>query len=287
MEGQMSLSLDRSPSLNPTTGFGRFYVDLLQIFYVTYYAWGYLPIILVGIRYIKAWRSNDGDTVNRSLAQIKLYMTGWLSAFILVFICNTTFPALSPRLYFAGRPNNKIFSPIGYIHPRLEGFGLAKLLIGVATDNTSFGSFPSGHYGESLVAGIYLWHINRIWGAIALFSTFMIALATQALRYHYFADLLGATFIAIISLGFGFCISGGVFKRETARIAASYATHSGLPSYIERHDEELQVRSTDDSSLDIDFDNKSTASSEVDLELGGPSDLGSVQLNAPHVNTFI
>jgi hypothetical protein len=259
-EGQMSLALDRSTSMNPTTPFGRFYTDVLQIFYVTYYLWGYLPIIMLGYHYIVAWRRSDGNEVNRRLAQLKLYLTGWLAAFLLVFMCNTILPALSPRLYFKNQ----------FIHPRLEGFGLAKLLIGAATDDTSFGSFPSGHFGESLVSGIYLLRIHRPTGILVIASSAMIGLATQALRYHYFTDLIGASVIVVLTLAFGFCLTSTQYRRETKRVMATYATQTGSVLFSEFNSTELNLRSSDDvSSLD-DYETRSVASSDVDLEAGQP-----------------
>lgn len=282
----MSLALDRSPTLNPTTGFGRFYTDALQLAYMSYYLWGYVPLIFLGIRYTLAMKRGDGATVNRSLAQLKLYMTGWLSAFLMVFVLNTIFPALSPRLYFVGKANSERFSAVAYQHPRLEGFGLAKILIGAATDNNSFGSFPSGHFGESVVAGVYMWRVNRIGGIIIFVASFFIGVATQALRYHYFADLLGAGIVAVLSLTFGFGLTGTMFRRETARIVASYATHAGLPMYIETNSQEMATRS-DDSSVSLDdgeFDNEKT--SEVDLEMGTP-EASSPSTSNGLVNTYI
>jgi membrane-associated phospholipid phosphatase len=252
----MCLALDRSPTMNPDSGFGRFYTDILQIFYVTYYVWGYLPIIMLGYMYIVAWRRKDGNEVNRRLAQLKLYLTGWLAAFLLVFICNTILPARSPRLYF-----KHIFH-----HPKLEGFGLARLLIGAATDDTSFGSFPSGHFAESLVSGIYLLRIHKPTGILVIVSSGMIGLATQALRYHYFSDLLGAAIIVVVTLAFGFCLSGGMFRRETARIMASYAAQVGIPFWSDSNSTELSLRGSDDGSSVDDYETRSAASSEVDLE---------------------
>lgn len=254
----MSLALDRSSTMNPTTGFGRFYTDVLQIFYVTYYVWGYLPILLLGYKYVVAWRRNDGHEVNEKLAQVKLYICGWLSAFIIIFICNTSLPASSPRLFFKNT----------WIHPKLEGFGLAKLLIGAATDDTSFGSFPSGHFAESLIAGIYMLHLHRPTGIIVVVSSGMIGLATQALRYHYFTDLLGAAIVVVVSLSFGLCLTGKIFRRETARIVNSYATQTGVAFYgSESNSTELTIRSSDDGSVD-EYDTKMEI--EIDLEAAQP-----------------
>jgi len=251
----MALALDRSKMLNPTTGIGRFYTDVLQVFYVTYYVWGYLPILILCYKYIMAWRRNDGHEVNERLAQVKLYICGWLSAFLITFICNTSLPASSPRLYFKNV----------WIHPKLEGFGLAKLLIGAATDDTSFGSFPSGHFGESLIAGIYLLQIHKPTGILVVISSGMIGIATQALRYHYFADLLGASVVVVLSLSFGLCLTGRMFRRETARIVTSYAMQTGMAFYgPDPNSTELSLRISDDGSAGGFETNK--RDSDVDLE---------------------
>lgn len=288
-KGQVSLALDRSDEANPSTAVGRFYTDVLQIFYVTYYVWGYLPLIILGYQYIRAWRRRDGNTVNKALAQTKLYLTGWLSAFLLVFIINTSMPALSPRLFLKRE----------YVH-HLEGFGLAKKLIGMATEDSSFGSFPSGHFGESMISGIYLLQINRPTGIVVVCSSVMIGLATQFLRYHYFADLVGASILVPIALFFGHCITPSIFKRETARIMASYATETGQEYYTESFAVELSLRTSDNdnnneegtkipldstrNSVDGDTLEDHTLDLNVDLESG--STIEAMPLNT-RVNAFI
>lgn len=245
----MSLLLDQSEHGNPSSVLGRFYTDVLQIFYVTYYVWGYLPILILGYRYIRAWKRRDGHGVNKALAQVKLYLTGWLSSFLFVFTINTCLPAMSPRLFLKQ-----------YYSHRLEGFGLARLLIGVATEDKSFGSFPSGHFAESLVAGIYLLQIQRPTGIVVVISSVMIGLATQFLRYHYFADLIGAGLLVPLSLLIGHCITPGVFRRETARIIAAYDAESVQDYYTQGV--ELSLRSSVDDE---------TASNSIKLESGRAS----------------
>lgn len=272
-KGQLALLLDQSEDVNPSTPLGRFYTDLFQIFYVSYYVWGYLPLVILGYRYIKAWRSRDGDSANKALAQTKLYLTGWLFAFLLIFVLNTSLPAASPRLHLKTE----------YVH-RLEGFGLAKMLIGMATEDTSFGSFPSGHFAESMISGIFLLQIYMPAGILVVFSSVMIGLATQILRYHYFADLVGAGLVIPLALCFGHCITPGIFKRETARIMASYVAETNESQGGEIQSIELQSQSStpttqtpsepslDDASpresVEVDLLEDHTPVEVVDLEAG-------------------
>lgn len=199
-QGQLSLFLDQSPTLNPSTAVGRTYTEILQLFYVSYYAWGGLPFFFLLFKYAYShnWRSReDGfgfETVEsaRYLTELKLYLCGWMSAFFITFLINRAFPAKSPRLYLRNE----------YEHP-LEGWGLASSLIGMATDDSSFGSFPSGHFNQTLVCAMFAMRLSKTLGVITFVAAAGIALATQALRYHYFVDIVVGLLVAALAITFG------------------------------------------------------------------------------------
>jgi membrane-associated phospholipid phosphatase len=90
---------------------------------------------------------------------------------------------------------------------KLIGFGLAPFLIKRFTDDTSLGSFPSGHLCETVVVGLLCLYVNKDLARITLVASGGIAIATQVLRYHYFVDLLGGTPVVILSLLFACAVT--------------------------------------------------------------------------------
>ena len=108
----------------------------------------------------------------------------------LVFFTNTIIPACSPRLYISDK----------FIHP-LNLSGFAKYLNSKTHEDKSANSFPSGHVSEILTIGLaYILTGNIILGVIVIIFSFLIAMATLFLRYHYFCDILAAMVCAFIAI---------------------------------------------------------------------------------------
>eukprot|EP01121_Diplochlamys_sp_Union-15-3_P004784 TRINITY_DN14993_c0_g1_i1.p1 TRINITY_DN14993_c0_g1~~TRINITY_DN14993_c0_g1_i1.p1 ORF type:complete len:350 (+),score=25.63 TRINITY_DN14993_c0_g1_i1:70-1119(+) len=189
-EGQIALWMDKSEFFNPTTFLGKLITEILQISYTSYYFWGYCTLLILMWRYAQAYLKGQSSDVK--LVQLKMYICAWLFAYYLNFLVNLAIPAKSPRIYMKEK----------YSHP-LTGFGLASYLRTASTDDRSFGTFPSGHVGESFVAASYAVRFFGKFGKASAFAAAMITLATVMLRYHYFVDILGAIPIIIISLLYG------------------------------------------------------------------------------------
>jgi membrane-associated phospholipid phosphatase len=230
-EGQLSLFLDQSETLNPETAIGRTYTEILQLFYVSYYLWGAVPFFYILYKYTFShnWRSLDRNKAQNSpntletalsaryLAEMKLYLCGWMSAFFMTFLMNRAFPAKSPRLYLESQ-----------FEHQLEGWGLASSLIGIATDDTSYGSFPSGHFNETLVCAFFAYRISRTLGIIVFIAAAGIALATQALRYHYFIDVAAGLLVAALAIAYGFNWSRDSYNGKIEAALVDYEERQGL-----------------------------------------------------------
>eukprot|EP01122_Echinamoeba_exundans_P006115 TRINITY_DN165_c0_g1_i2.p1 TRINITY_DN165_c0_g1~~TRINITY_DN165_c0_g1_i2.p1 ORF type:complete len:319 (+),score=38.83 TRINITY_DN165_c0_g1_i2:1078-2034(+) len=230
-EGQLSLYLDQSETLNPETAIGRTYTEILQLFYVSYYVWGAIPFfyILYKYTYSHNWRSLDRnksqDSPNnfetalsaRYLAEMKLYLCGWMSAFFMTFLLNRSFPAKSPRLFLKSQ-----------FEHQLEGWGLASSLIGMATDDTSYGSFPSGHFNQTLVCALFAYRISRTLGIVVFIAAAGIALATQVLRYHYFIDIAAGLLVAALAISYGFNWSHDSYHSKLEAALVEYEERQGL-----------------------------------------------------------
>lgn len=231
-EGQLSLYLDKSEALNPETAFGKTYTEILQLFYVSYYLWGALPFFYLLYKYTRShnwryseWRQTEDDvsesfetpSSDRYLTELKLYLCGWIGAYFITFCINRAVPAKSPRLFLKDQ----------YQH-NLVGWGLASSLIGLATDDTSFGSFPSGHFNETLVCAFFAYRLSRKLGITTFIAAGGIALATQVLRYHYFIDLIAGFVVVGAALFFGLNWSDKIYRDQIELSLAEYEERHGL-----------------------------------------------------------
>ena len=194
--GQLSLYLDTNNSIGPHTKLGSLLNNFLQIFYSLYYIIPYIFIYIlcysnciVETVYRYNNNGNKSKKYNKHWSELFFIFSVYIFIYSLVFIINTIIPASSPRLYLQNK----------YIH-YLKLSGISKFLNRLFKDNGSANSFPSGHVAESLCISIALFGMKRyISGSIAFIFSFLIALATLFLRYHYFCDVLCAILISIVS----------------------------------------------------------------------------------------
>ena len=202
--GQISLFFDRSAALGPDSVFSRVVTEVLQLVYFSYYFWPYLawaPLVLKCLLGFHPSRRFNGTPPERlrNWQQLKAFSVTWALTFMLTFVINSFFPAGSPRLYFETE----------YRH-ELRGFLLAATIRGVAKENRSANSFPSGHvaetFGTALAALSFLGY-RRFGGLLFAVSVLMI-LATLFLRYHYFSDVVAGLAVAFVSM----CIGKSVYK---------------------------------------------------------------------------
>ena len=195
-DGQLSLYLDTNNFIGPHTIFGRFINNSLQIFYFFYYIIPYVTMHFIslancGKEIIFRYQNNGlrSPTHRKRWNNTLFLFSSYLLTCVFIFFVNTLVPASSPRKHLKDK----------YIHP-LSLNGFARFLNQKCKDNKSANSFPSGHVGEVLSIGLsYLGMKNYSIGTIIIICSILIGLATLFLRYHYFCDLLMATFLACLS----------------------------------------------------------------------------------------
>ena len=128
----------------------------------------------------------------------------YLLTCVFVFFTNTLIPASSPRKHLADK----------YIHP-LELSGFAKYLNKKCKDDKSANSFPSGHVAEVLSIGLSYFIVkNYIMGLVIIICSFLIAMATLFLRYHYFCDILAAIVCSLLSLTINYCFGYKIYLKK-------------------------------------------------------------------------
>ena len=206
-DGQICLYLDQNNFLGPHTIFGKFLDNSLQIFYFFYYIIPYITMHFMSLmncgKEILYRFQNQGKkscSYTHRWSKTHFIFGTYLLTCVLVFFINTLVPASSPRKYLKEK----------FIHP-LELSGFAKYLNKKCKDDKSANSFPSGHVAEVLSIGLaYLIAKNYIMGYIVIFCSFLIAMATLFLRYHYFSDIIAAVVCSgtslIINYFFGYKI---------------------------------------------------------------------------------
>lgn len=200
-QGQLALWLDQSTYFNPSTFIGKLYTEFFELVYVSYYFWGYLFELILLVRYCREWFQSGRNLILRSV-ELKMYLCGWLFSYYFAYVLNVIIPAKSPRLYLEHEYQYSF-----------TGFGLAPLLMSISTDNSSYGSFPSGHVLQTFVAALYGWRLVPWCGKVAIFFAGNMALATLFLRYHYFTDLIGSAVVLVFSLVFGFYLPKRSFEK--------------------------------------------------------------------------
>lgn len=183
-KGQISLWLDVHPTLNPETSLGIFFNTIFQFFYMIYYL---IPVIsvfgypLTGVikETIYLCKNNGVYSDNYDKAWDEMYFFGscFIHSYMPVIFGNTLFPAWSPRLYLQKEYKTEL-----KFYYLIQKISIRK--------NKSANSFPSGHVSETSVY-IFAMHLFG-YKKLEIFSficSFMIALSTVVLRYHYFADV--------------------------------------------------------------------------------------------------
>jgi hypothetical protein len=196
--GQVSLFLDSSSLIGPTSMLGYFYTEILQVFYTSYYLWGnglglylafkyFYPMLYLGLDrgayQVKQWK------------EIQMFLTAWSGAFLLNFALNLLVPAVSPRIYLQEQYTNE-----------LHGFLIADTLRSALKNAAanSFSAFPSGHCGLSWLTYFLAKRMKfKTFSKMAMAAAILITAATQVLRYHYIADAFAATVLVWFGLKFG------------------------------------------------------------------------------------
>jgi len=189
--GQLALTLDTNSYIGVTSTIGPYYAEALQIMYVSYYVWGNSLAVWF---YYQYWRCADGRGKREQWRRIQMFLTAWTGTFMLTFVCNLLFPAVSPRIYLHKLYTNDI-----------HGLFLCDILragLTVAAKGT-YSAFPSGHCGLSWIAALVAYRARHVIPRVTVYmlSLFaaLISLATLVMRYHYFVDFISA--FALVAAG--------------------------------------------------------------------------------------
>lgn len=179
-EGQLSIWIDRSSWIGPTTPLGRVVSELLQVSYFSYYAWGYGLLFLLLVWHWKgriAWR------------QVQAYLMAWVGAYLVNFALYLVVPAMGPWYAFGQ-----------WFQHRIDGLWLTRPIRDLIMENqVTPDCFPSGHTALSWIAAIVALRVAPRYGRVALVAAILITVATLALRYHYAIDVIAA--VPLIALG--------------------------------------------------------------------------------------
>ena len=183
--GQLALYLDTQYEFGVTTQFGRFYAEILQLLYISYYFWGNAIGVYLAFQYFyySVYKKQRGTKKRLQWRRIQMFVTAWVSTFVLNHLVNLCFPAMSPRIFIASEFKNELNG--------IWLLGGLRNAVTKAAANT-YSAFPSGHCGLSILAAILSFRIGlqKWYSYLVLVTTVLIVLATQVLRYHYFVDFL-------------------------------------------------------------------------------------------------
>lgn len=212
--GQVSLTLDVSGTVGPDTVLGRLIADVLTLCYLSYYIWPYVLLILhLGHVALCRWKG-DGRGAHDAWARAEMTAAAWVSCYMATFALNALCPAVSPRLYLRE----------SYTRPLS---GLAAVLSPLTNHDNTYGSFPSGHVGETAVVGFAALiappFLVPWYGAFVTAIAAAVALATVWLRYHYVIDVAAAVPVVVLALAWGLLLPRHralAARSEAVRMAA-------------------------------------------------------------------
>eukprot|EP00727_Mastigamoeba_balamuthi_P009752 m51a1_g54 hypothetical protein (387) ;mRNA; r:174549-175959 len=224
-QGQIALWADVNPIVGPASPLGRVICDVLSACYFSYYVWPYLLMLLHLGRAALCSRRRDVRGEAEAWAAAELFVSAWTFGFMATFAVNGLCPAVSPRLFLKDLYQSKL--------P-----GLAALLSPVTNHDDTFGSFPSGHVGETIITGACALIVPAAlapwYGKLVTSVGVGIAIATLWLRYHYAVDALATLPLLAVALAWGLMLPRDkvpAAMQEAVEIAeqAEQARVSGTP----------------------------------------------------------
>jgi hypothetical protein len=197
--GEVAVWLDRHAWFGPATWTGKALTEVFQLFYFSYYFWGYLLLIWLMVRVFRSVSALGADGLAARFRSLQDFLCAWAGAYFLNFICYILFPVIGP----------KFFSPQTFVNP-VDGFGLARMIQDfiVSQQAVQEDCFPSGHTALSWVTGFAALRLAPRYARLALPAAMIITGATIYLRYHYVVDLLGALPLVLVALAWGGFLPG-------------------------------------------------------------------------------
>ncbi|EAL44518.2 PAP2 superfamily protein [Entamoeba histolytica HM-1:IMSS-B] len=207
-EGQISLMVDSSKYLNPTTFHGKLLNDYFELIYITFYIWGYLSFGVCCLEIIIEWWKEKNGQIDLThkiskksrYIEMEYLVICWSCTFSLIFLINIIVPGKSPRLYLKSH----------YTHS-IQGFGFSSWWRNHVDRDDSSGTFPSGHCGETLAVAFGIYYSHKTIGKIVFVMTFLICVSTIWNRYHYLSDLI----MGILCSLFGYIIANLHLKKRS------------------------------------------------------------------------
>jgi PAP2 superfamily len=221
--GQLSLFLDTNPMIGPNALLGRIMNEVLQILYASYYIWGnaigayMLYSYARAVSYTRHQNSSSPPLepnmrLDAHWRRLRIFTITWVGAYMLNFVLNLLFPAVSPRIALADEYQNPI-----------QGFLVTNMIRDALTKaaSNSYTAFPSGHCGISWTAALMATRLGyHRYARITWVAVVLITLATQVLRYHYFVDMVFAILLPL----FGTILGGTALQRTTDAMIANQQT---------------------------------------------------------------
>lgn len=191
---QLSLVLDEHPWLGPASFFGKIITEVTSWFYVTFYFWGYILAIILGVRFFQASKKADSQKMEQSLQHILCFFCAWIGINALEFFSYLWVPARGPIVEFTNQ----------YVNP-IVGFGPAEAIYAWVLENqaTREDCFPSGHTSLSWITALFALRYVPRYGVWTMVCAVVTTVATVYLRYHYIVDLLGAIPFVILGVYWG------------------------------------------------------------------------------------
>ncbi len=174
---------------------------------MSYYFWGNAIGVILAFKYFyfSVWRKNKGTRKRLQWRNIQMFVSAWVGAFVLNHLLNLCFPAVSPRIYLAENYQNE-----------LKGLWILASMRNAITNAAAntFSAFPSGHCGLSLLAVLLAFriHLSKFYTYAVAVSTFLIILATQVLRYHYFVDFFFSSSVVLFGAWLGGFHDGELYQ---------------------------------------------------------------------------
>lgn len=206
-KGQLSLYLDTEKNIGVQSEVGKVYAEIFQWIYVSYYFHGNLVAAYLLLNYGLSFKDRDKSKQRLNQRILLMFSTTWCSGFLINYLTNLIFPAVSPRIY------------LEYQNP-IQGVWLTEWFrtnIAAAAANT-YGAFPSAHCGVSFIVPVVSYRLGLTKTTVfTLLLAICISLSTLVLRYHYFVDFIAGIFVTVLSCYFGGFHSQDVYDKSVEK----------------------------------------------------------------------
>ena len=165
---------------------GQIIYDILILCYMSYFI---LPMY-GGILFFHQLNNEHKHRMGR-------YFSSFIIYFCFNFFCYIWVPVTGPQYFIRDQYSHQLpLSDFGHFFHNI-----------IQNNQTTFiDCFPSGHFGVTLLVTIWLIRINHGHRFIMMGLSFLMGMATLALRFHYTLDLLASVPLALICYKLGFVL---------------------------------------------------------------------------------